>query len=113
MERITAGIAETVERNSKAMRGNGPSPLAATAYTGDRTALPKRMQTGSGSPSFCWHCGRQLQRAPGKGLGLFYFNIVRDGGGVEHRVHGDCTKPAIDDGAKVVMPAHQPTENKP
>lgn len=113
IDRIYSGIAETMERDSKAKRGSTGCTLSATVYTGDRTAIPKRMQTGSGSPSFCWHCGRQLQRAPGKGLGLFYFNIVRDGGGIEHRVHGDCTKPAIDDGAKVVMPAHQPTENKP
>lgn len=57
----------------------------------------------SGAPSFCWHCMRQLQRAPGKGLGLFYANIVRDKAGIDHRVHGDCTQMAIADaGARLV-----------
>lgn len=60
------------------------------------------MRTGSGAPSLCWHCGSQLRRAAGKGMGLFYFNLVRDRAGVEHRVHGDCTRPAMDDGAKLV-----------
>jgi hypothetical protein len=49
-------------------------------------------------------CLRQLQRAPGKGRGLFYFNLVRDKGGAEHRVHGDCTKQALDDGNVLVRP---------
>jgi hypothetical protein len=58
-----------------------------------------RMRQGSGAPSLCWHCLRQLQRAPGRGMGLFYFNLVRDRGGAEHRVHGDCTRLALADGA--------------
>jgi hypothetical protein len=59
----------------------------------------KKMQQGSGAPSFCWHCGSQLQRAPGKGQGLFYFRLVL---GDEHqrRVHGDCYQPALEAGAK-------------
>lgn len=68
-------------------------------------ALPKKTQTGSGAPSFCWHCNSQLQRAPGKGLGLFYFHVVQDRAGVNHRVHGDCTREAIADGCKLVEPA--------
>lgn len=54
--------------------------------------MAKKMEQGSGAPSFCWECGRQLQRAPGKGLGLFYFNTVTDELGNKHRVHGDCFK---------------------
>lgn len=61
-----------------------------------------KMRNGSGAPSFCWQCMKQLQRAPGKGLGLFYFHLVRGADGIEHRVHGDCVRPAQDDGAKLV-----------
>lgn len=65
--------------------------------------MSKRMQQGSGAPSFCWVCMRQLQRAPGKGLGLFYFNAVLDQDGKEHRTHGGpCIDEAIADGAKRV-----------
>lgn len=64
-----------------------------------------RMHKGSGAPSFCWHCGRQLQRAPGKGLGLVYFHLVQDRAGSDHRVHGDCLKPAVADGAKHIKDA--------
>lgn len=61
----------------------------------------KHMRQGSGAPSFCWVCMRQLQRAPGKGLGLFYFETVRDPAGVEHRVHGStCLTEAVADGNK-------------
>lgn len=57
------------------------------------------MRQGSGAPTFCWQCGRQLQRAPGKGKGLFFFELVRDRAGVEHRVHGTpCLKSAVADG---------------
>lgn len=67
--------------------------------------VPRKMQKGSGAPAFCWICSRQLQRAPGLGLGLFYFNIVRDQDGTDHRVHGDrCTQEAIDDGLTVINP---------
>lgn len=61
----------------------------------------RRLEQGSGAPSFCWHCSKQLQRAPGKGLGLFYFRIVIDQDGIAHRVHGDCVQWAIGDGVKV------------
>jgi hypothetical protein len=61
------------------------------------------LRQGSGV-SLCWVCLRQLQRAPGRNRGLFYFNLVRDRGGAEHRVHGDCTKPALDDGNVLVRP---------
>jgi hypothetical protein len=58
---------------------------------------------GTGAPSFCWQCSRQLQRAPGKGKGLFYFHLIRDRAGVEHRVHGSpCLRLAIADGHKLV-----------
>jgi hypothetical protein len=58
-----------------------------------------KMQQGSGAPTFCWHCSRQLQRAPGKGLGLFYFELVTDRDGKQHRVHGmPCLNEAIADG---------------
>lgn len=63
--------------------------------------MSKRMQQGTGSPKMCWHCGKQLQRAPGKGLGFVYFNLVIDQDGFEHRVHGDCTGEAIGDGVKL------------
>jgi hypothetical protein len=61
----------------------------------------QRMRQGSGPPSICWYCLKQLQRAPGKGRGLFYFEIVADRGGVEHRIHGGpCLRGAVDDGNK-------------
>lgn len=62
----------------------------------------QRLRQASGSPSFCWHCMKQLHRAPGRGLGLFFFALVRDRAGVEHRVHGDCVRQAEEDGAKLV-----------
>ena len=59
----------------------------------------QRMRQGSGAPSFCWQCNAQLQRAPGKGLGLFFFELVRDRDGVKHRVHGgECLRGAVADG---------------
>ena len=60
---------------------------------------------GSGAPSFCWHCNRQLQRAPGKGAGLFYFHLVRGPDGHEHRVHADCVDPAVAEGCKYLSAA--------
>lgn len=64
----------------------------------------QRMEQGSGAPSFCWHCSRQLQRAKGKGLGLFYFRTVIDQDGVKHRVHGDCLAMVVGDGVKAAPP---------
>ena len=60
-----------------------------------------RARIGSGAPSFCWECRKQLMRAPGKGLGLFYFELVKGPDGNEHRVHQSiCLREAIDGGAK-------------
>ncbi len=71
--------------------------------------MARRMQQGSGAPSFCWVCMRQLQRAPGKGLGLFYFELVTDPGGQQHRVHGSpCLREALADGAKRTSQAPEP-----
>lgn len=69
-----------------------------------------RLRQGSGSPTLCWYCLRQLRRAPGKGLGLFYFNLVRDRDGIEHRVHGDCTEDALGDGVTLVPVPRCPTK---
>ena len=63
-----------------------------TAHIGTKT-------TG---PTFCWHCNRQLLRAPGKGLGLFYFGLVAGPDGVQRRVHDQCVKRAGADGSKAV-----------
>lgn len=64
--------------------------------------MSKRMMQGSGAPIHCWICGKQLQRAPGKGLGLVYFRLVF---AEEHerRVHGfPCFDMAKKDGAKEI-----------
>lgn len=101
--RQVAGALETARRDAKAAVGGSACALAGPVYI-DRSAqrVPRKMQQGNGAPSMCWICGRQLQRAPGKGLGLFYFNRVRDRGGVTHRVHGDCTKHAFNDDCVIV-----------
>lgn len=69
----------------------------------------RRMHQGASAPSFCWQCNKQLQRAPGKGLGLFYFDLVVDQGGAQHRVHGgQCVREAVADGCKALpRPATQ------
>lgn len=77
-------------------------PLAGTVYTGAVIRTPKKMMTGSGAPSFCWQCGTQLHRAPGKGQGLFFFNLVTGPDGHQHRIHGDCTEQAVLDGCKLL-----------
>lgn len=66
----------------------------------------KRLNTGTKAegPTFCWHCLAQLHRAPGKGKGLFFFSVVIGPDGERHRVHGDCEKLAIADGAKEATP---------
>lgn len=73
--------------------------------------MSKRMQQGAGAPSFCWVCMRQLMRAPGKGLSLFYFHTVLDQDGRKHRTHGGaCLDQALADGAKrAPLPASKPT----
>jgi hypothetical protein len=65
----------------------------------------EKMEQGSGSPKFCWHCGKQLRRAPGKGMGLFYFRTLVDPLGAEHRVHGDCAQSAIGDSVRLKVPS--------
>ena len=69
--------------------------------------MSARMLQGNGPPSFCYHCGKQLQRAKGKGLGLFYFNHVQiKGNDKPSRVHGfPCTGFAIENGATFVAGA--------
>lgn len=54
--------------------------------------MSRPIQTGTKAtgPSFCWYCNRMLRRAPGKGLGLFFFAVVTDKQGNPHRVHGQC-----------------------
>lgn len=103
LERQLSGVLETAERNAKARVGNGSSPMAGPFFVGAKQKLPRKMMTGSGAPSLCWHCLKQLQRAPGRGLGLFYFHLVIGADGNRHRVHGDCLRPALDDGAKLIQ----------
>ena len=98
------------QTQSMQRRGLGPDTgdhiLAGPIFV-DRSAqkVPQKMQTGAGAPSHCWYCFNQLRRARGKGLGLFYFNIVTDRDDVQHRVHGfPCTRLAIDDGCRLVTP---------
>ena len=61
--------------------------------------MSNRAQQGPGV-SFCWHCNRQLQRAPGKGKGLFYFSLVVDQANNQHRVHQQCVRQVVGDGVK-------------
>lgn len=61
---------------------------------------PAGKRCTNAGPSFCWQCSKQLHRAPGKGLGLFYFAVVVDRQNVEHRVHGDCVERAVSDGCR-------------
>ena len=82
-------------------RSSVPSPEEMTIA--QTTKFDKRMRTGSGAPSFCWHCNSQLMRAPGKGLGLYFFDLVLDRDGLQHRVHREpCLAQAIADGNKYV-----------
>jgi hypothetical protein len=77
---------------------------------GGSRAKPSRQ--GTGAPTFCWVCNHQLKRAPGRGKGLFYFELVRDPSGAVHRVHGQqCLRAAIEDGNRLVNDGHpSPTE---
>lgn len=61
----------------------------------------------AGSPSFCWHCGKQLRRAKGVRNGLFYFRLVEQDG-VQYRVHGTCLPLMLGDGVRQV-----PTDRRP
>lgn len=60
---------------------------------------PKNGKPKNGYPSFCWQCGKQLNWLRG---GSVAFEIVRDPGGAEHRVHGACVDEAVGDGVAVV-----------
>ncbi len=51
-------------------------------------------------PTFCWHCNKKLHHAPGKGLGLFYFQHVVGPDGIKRRVHDACVRLAVAEGAK-------------
>lgn len=62
-----------------------------------------KSETGAGAPSFCWVCFKQLQRAPGKGKGLFFFLRVVGADGEQHRIHGDCLADAKAEGAKLIQ----------
>ena len=64
--------------------------------------MSANLRRASGAPSFCWHCFKQLHRAPGRGQGLFFFALVRGRDGVKHRVHGDCVREVEADGAKLI-----------
>ena len=55
--------------------------------------------TAQSGPSFCWHCNRQLRRAPGKGM--FYFVNVVDPDGNYHRVHGRCADESALNGNRI------------
>lgn len=68
-------------------------------------ASDNRMLQGTGGPSFCWICDKQLQRAPGKGRNLFYFWLItdkRDPDQLKRRIHGGCMDEAIKQGYKDV-----------
>lgn len=80
-------------------------PLVGPIFTAPATALPRKLLKGGGAPSFCWQCGNQLQRAPGKGLGLFFFNLIIGPDCEQHRIHGDCTERALLDGCKLTKEA--------
>lgn len=64
-------------------------------------ALPKKTQTGSGAPSFCWHCNKQLVRVRGG----FIFSLIRDPDGHELRVHKQCQDDAAGHGYTKVKEA--------
>lgn len=61
----------------------------------------------TGSPRFCWVCSKKLLNAPGKGKGLYYCQIVHAKDGHDHRVHSDCVKFAVADGAKLIKEEEQ------
>jgi hypothetical protein len=52
----------------------------------------------SGAPTFCHECNRQLMRAPGKGLGLFYaVHLTHKSAGHRVRMHDQCARRVIRD----------------
>lgn len=52
----------------------------------------------TGGVPFCWHCGKQLMRKKGG----FFFELVADQIGNEHRVHKDCLPSVVGDGVREV-----------
>lgn len=48
-------------------------------------------------PSFCWQCFRDLMKKKGGG---YFYAVVTDPVGGKHRVHHDCVKAAVADGAR-------------
>jgi hypothetical protein len=60
-----------------------------------------------GSPSFCWQCNRLLRiaKSDDDGVRCYYGITVRDKGGADHRIHGDCLPDAKADGCKLVFPS--------
>ena len=113
MTDLKSKIEQTVSMRRRGLGvDTGDNVLAGPHYIDSTTQkAPRKMQQGSGAPSHCFVCGSKLQRAPGKGLGLFYFNEVVGRDGVEHRVHGfPCTTDAIADGLRVVLAAAKGTK---
>lgn len=53
----------------------------------------------TGGIPFCWHCSKQLMRKKGG----FYYALVEDQDGIQHRVHKDCVDDAIGFGIKKVI----------
>ncbi len=61
----------------------------------------------NGNPR-CWHCLNRLMYAKGGG---FKFLLVRDGGGTEHRVHGQCLPRVLGDGVVAVRTTPAPNSS--
>lgn len=66
--------------------------------------MEKTFKTG-GVP-FCWHCGKQLMRKKDS----FYFALVVDPAGHEHRVHKGCLRLVLGDGIRRDMPNAEVTD---
>lgn len=65
--------------------------------------MTARCRQVTGAPSFCFQCNAQLMRAPGEGAGLFFAHLVDDRkAGVVRRIHGECLRPALDDGLRLI-----------
>jgi hypothetical protein len=57
-----------------------------------------KAQVGNDAPTFCWYCHKNLRHVKGW-RGPFYYRLVVDPAGVEHRVHGACVRLAVADGS--------------
>jgi hypothetical protein len=53
---------------------------------------------GVGPPSFCWYCHKNFMHVKGW-RGPYFYALVVDSAGVEHRVHSACVRHAVDDGS--------------